>query len=91
VTTRAQEALALAERGACGTREEPVCTCEFVDIGIGLQKVAETPDCPYCTELGYACWALENGTPAEKAAAQAYLAEWETRMSADAVAAALEG
>lgn len=28
------------------------CTCEFVNIGVGYQKVAETPDCPRCTSFG---------------------------------------
>lgn len=28
------------------------CTCEYVDIGVGFQKVAETPDYPQCTTLG---------------------------------------
>jgi hypothetical protein len=51
------------------------CTCEYVDIGIGQQKVAENPDCPVCTEFGYAAWAVKCGTPDEQAAAREYLAE----------------
>jgi hypothetical protein len=52
------------------------CHCEFADVGVGpLMKVAEQPDCPVCTEFGYALWALAHGTPHEKAAAAAYLDE----------------
>lgn len=29
---------------------EPDCWCEHVDIGVGMQKVAENPDCPVCVE-----------------------------------------
>lgn len=34
--------------------ESPECCCEYVDIGIGWQKVAESPDCPKCTAYGLA-------------------------------------
>jgi hypothetical protein len=77
VRTPVQVALAEAEAAARDTRPQPVCTCEFVDIGVGSQKVGEAPDCPYCTEFGYAAWAAEHGTDPEKEAARAYLAEWE--------------
>lgn len=33
----------------------PACWCEYVDIGVGHQKVAENPECPRCTSLGMAC------------------------------------
>jgi hypothetical protein len=64
-------ALNAAERMA-GDREYP-CVCEHADIGIGLMKVAENPECPRCTEPGYALWAEVNGTDEEKQAARAYL------------------
>lgn len=52
------------------------CTCEYVDVGVGPHmKVAENPECPVCTEFGYAAWAYKNGTDDEKAAATAYLDE----------------
>jgi hypothetical protein len=66
-------ALHAAERLA-GDREYP-CVCEHADIGIGLMKVSEHPECPRCTETGYALWAEVNGTDAEKLAARAYLDE----------------
>jgi hypothetical protein len=80
----------MAEQGAAGHRPEPPCTCEFADIGIGRQKVSEVQDCPFCTEFGYACWAVEHGIPAEQAAARAWLDDWEAeqkmpeRLKADA-------
>jgi hypothetical protein len=68
------EKMALSEEGLGLARTARVrCTCEFVDIGIGLQKVSENPDCPACTELGYACWAVQHGTPDERVAARAYV------------------
>jgi hypothetical protein len=53
--------------------QESKCTCEFADIGIGMLKVAETPDCPECTEFGRALVLASEGTPAERKAAAAYL------------------
>lgn len=32
-------------------KPEPECWCEFVDIGVGEQKVAENPECPDCVEV----------------------------------------
>lgn len=29
---------------------EPECWCEYVDIGVGWQRVAENPECPRHTE-----------------------------------------
>lgn len=29
---------------------EAECWCEYVDIGVGMQKVAENPDCPKCID-----------------------------------------
>jgi hypothetical protein len=75
VRTPAWQALAAAETAARAGRPRLECKCWYEDIGIGLQKVAETPDCPYCTEFGYAAWALEHGTPPERVAARAYLDE----------------
>jgi hypothetical protein len=78
VRTPVQVALAEAEQAARETRPQPVCTCEFADVGTGPPyKVAESPDCPYCTEFGYAVWAAAHGTDPEREAARAYLAEWE--------------
>jgi hypothetical protein len=34
--------------------EKPGCTCHYVDIGVGYQKVAESSDCPQCTPFGLA-------------------------------------
>jgi hypothetical protein len=64
-------ALHAAERLA-GDREYD-CVCEHADIGIGLMKASESPECPRCTEVGYALWAEVNGTDGEKQAARAYL------------------
>jgi len=33
-----------------GQAAEPECWCEYVDIGVGMQKVAENPECPRCTQ-----------------------------------------
>ena len=64
----------------------PDCKCEFVNVGVGpWMKVAEYPDCPACTLLGFAAWALESGTPDEKRHATAYLREWEASMSLQAM------
>jgi hypothetical protein len=82
VSTPASMALAQAfaaskqSRQAAGQAEPYVCQCEFVDVGVGPHmKVAENPECPECTEFGYAVWAYSFGMPAEKAAAKAYLFE----------------
>jgi Icc-related predicted phosphoesterase len=32
-------------------KPEPKCCCEFVDIGVGMQKVHEDPGCPACVEI----------------------------------------
>jgi hypothetical protein len=80
--TPAARALAEACLAASAAERDVPCVCEFVDIGIGLQKVAEMADCPSCTEFGFAVWARDNGTDAEKAAARDYLAEWEARQRA---------
>lgn len=34
--------------------KHPECWCEYVDIGVGMQKVAENPDCAKCTPFGLA-------------------------------------
>lgn len=39
------------------------CWCEYVDIGVGHQKVAETPECPRCTREGEAAWYLDTLLP----------------------------
>lgn len=39
------------------------CWCEYVDIGVGDQKVAEHPECPRCTPDGEAAWYLERMLP----------------------------
>jgi hypothetical protein len=80
--TPAARALAEACLAASVTERDVPCVCEFADIGIGLQKVAEAADCPACTEFGFAVWARASGTDAEKAAARDYLAEWEAQARA---------
>jgi hypothetical protein len=42
---------------------EKKCWCEFVDIGVGCQKVYENPDCPVCTREGEAAWYFNALTP----------------------------
>lgn len=32
--------------------DSPPCICEFVDIGVGFQKVSEYSTCPNCTLVG---------------------------------------
>lgn len=66
-------ALRAAEQQAAPDGREYDCVCEHADIGIGSMKVAESPECPRCTETGYALWAEVNGTDDEKLAARAYL------------------
>ncbi|TYB50256.1 hypothetical protein FXF51_56880 [Nonomuraea sp. PA05] len=39
------------------------CWCEYVDIGVGDQKVHEHPECPRCTREGEAAWFLEQLLP----------------------------
>jgi hypothetical protein len=68
-------ALRVAEQHAAPDGREYPCQCEFADVGIGSMKVAESPECPRCTETGYALWAEANGTDEEKQAARAYLDE----------------
>ena len=63
-----------AAENAAPARDLP-CSCEYVDNGLGLMKVAEDPGCPHCTEFGYAWWAVTNGTEPEREAARAYLNE----------------
>jgi hypothetical protein len=67
--------LLAAERYAARPPSALTCSCEFADIGIGLMKVAESPECPACTLFGYALWALREGTPLERSAARDYL-DW---------------
>lgn len=40
---------------------EPDCWCEYVDIGVGMQKVAENPECLSCFPDGPECNVLPNG------------------------------
>jgi hypothetical protein len=50
------------------------CCCEFADVGVGpWMKVAESPECPVCTEFGRALWDVRHGTPQARSEAQAYL------------------
>lgn len=39
--------------------EKRNCWCEFVDIGVGSQRVAENPECPVHTEIGFALGIVE--------------------------------
>jgi ABC-type glycerol-3-phosphate transport system substrate-binding protein len=73
--TPALQALMKAEKESGRDPTTLPCDCHYVDIGIGMQKVAQTDDCPQCTPFGFAWWAVKNGTDAEKPLAQAYLDE----------------
>lgn len=42
---------------------KPECVCERVDIGVGMQKVAEDPECPRCYREGEAAWYLQRMLP----------------------------
>lgn len=34
--------------------EKRACWCEYVDIGVGMQRVDENPECSVHTEIGFA-------------------------------------
>jgi hypothetical protein len=36
------------------------CWCEWVDTGVGSQRVDENPDCPVHTEMGFALAVVES-------------------------------
>ena len=74
--TPALQALVAAEGESGRDPSTLPCSCHYVDIGIGMDKVSENPDCPQCTMVGFAMWASENGTAAERQAAQVYLDEF---------------